>query len=302
MPHIKIYSTLILILAEVTCFSQQNGKHLLHAYKNKSVTELFQFYENWNKEIPAIGNQEYSKLNDTLKEVYNVFTAFYQPLNIRSLGGSEWGNEIYNKVTYLIVQNSVKIYVTNKIYHSTEEIDSLVVKSINGANINDSVKLELLKRKNNKLSPHVIERFDPFGSFYDRKDSLIKQIKNFRPRISVQNKKTLYLIPKYDILLNAFLGNTHLPLGSGGIMNPARTKGESAKRQKFLEHFIKIWYGHWGGYWQLYSYPTATSIVFDKDMRYAQVNFRFVYEGGEAILKNNKGKWELLSSKRTWIE
>jgi hypothetical protein len=98
------------------------------------------------------------------------------------------------------------------------------------------------------------------------------------------------------------LGNAHLPLGAGGIMNPARSNGQSLKREKFLAHFIKIWYGHWGGYWQLYSYPEVYSIIFDKQMNRAEVNFRFIYEGGKAVLENKNGQWKLLSSMRTWIE
>ena len=85
-------------------------------------------------------------------------------------------------------------------------------------------------------------------------------------------------------------------------MNIARSTGKSENRKKFLENYIKIWYGHWGGYWQLYSYPTASSIIFDKDMKYARIYFRMVYEGGEAILKNENNKWILISAKRTWIE
>jgi len=285
-------------------YAQTSSKNLQSAYKNKSVSQLKQFFDNWHKEIPAIGEMEYSRLNDTLKQAYNVFTAFYQPTNIQMLGGSEWGNDIYQKADFLIIQNSAKVYLTAKIYHPDEEIDSLVVRAIQQNHyLNDSAKQELLTRKDGKLQPSVIERFDPFERhFFERKDSLISQIENFRPPVRIGNKKAVYLVPNYDALLNAFLGNTHLPLGSGGIMNPARSKRESAKRQKFLENFIKIWYGHWGGYWQLDSYPAANSIIFDKNMKYALVTFTMVYEGGEALLKSNNGKWELVSAKRTWIE
>ncbi len=85
-------------------------------------------------------------------------------------------------------------------------------------------------------------------------------------------------------------------------MNPARSSGESEKRKAFLENDIKIWYGHWGSYWQLDSYPVVYSITFDKRMLYARVDFRMVYEGGEAVLKKKNGQWVLVTSKRTWIE
>jgi hypothetical protein len=85
-------------------------------------------------------------------------------------------------------------------------------------------------------------------------------------------------------------------------MKPARSKGESAKRQRFLEERIKIWYGHWGGYWQLISYPEAYMITLDPELTYARVSFRLVYEGGYAIFKRVDTHWVLVTAKRTWIE
>ena len=66
---------------------------------------------------------------------------------------------------------------------------------------------------------------------------------------------------------------------------------EVKKRQLFLEQNIKVWEGHWGAYWQLLTYPEVNSIIFDKEMEYAKVFFRIVYEGGEALLKKENGKW-----------
>ncbi len=38
------------------------------------------------------------------------------------------------------------------------------------------------------------------------------------------------------------------------------------------------------------------------EMNYAKLFFRLVYQGGEAYLKKENGKWNLISSKLTWIE
>ena len=130
------------------------------------------------------------------------------------------------------------------------------------------------------------------------KDSIV----HFRPEVGFASPKTVILTEYYDTLLNAFLGNTHLPLGAGNIMAPARSKGESADREAFLGRVVKIWYGHWGGYWQLHSYPLVGQLILDRKMESAQVYFRMVYEGGTAYLKKINGKWELVSAKRTWIE
>jgi len=106
----------------------------------------------------------------------------------------------------------------------------------------------------------------------------------------------------YRRLLTSFLGNTYKPFAEDDIMAPARAKGESQRRQKFLENDLRIFYGHWGGYWQLYSYPTISSLTFDKSFRYAIIYYEFIYEGGEAYLKKVNGIWTLISAQRTWIE
>ena len=85
-------------------------------------------------------------------------------------------------------------------------------------------------------------------------------------------------------------------------MSPAKSKCESDKRKQFLENYIKIWYGHWGGYWQLNSYPYAQKITFDRKFENAVVDYRMVYEGGFAYFKKVNGIWVLIQARRTWIE
>jgi len=283
--------------------SQTSGQLLKRAFKKKSTDLLEQFFQEWHQENQPISKIELSKLNDTIKQTYLVFTKFYKPLNIDSLGGSEWGNDIYKNTKFLIIQNFIKIYFTDKLYYTEQEVDNYVVNYINRNIKDDSTRQKLLRRTEGKLSKSVLEHFGPNQNvFFERNDTLIDSIINFRPQIECSGKQPLYLNKKYNEILNAFLGNKHLPLGTGGIMNPARSKGQSKKRKKFLEKYIKIWYGHWGGYWQLISYPKAYAVTFDKEMKYARIDFRMVYEGGEAILKRENDKWILISSKRTWIE
>ena len=83
--------------------TQNAGKLLEKAYKKESPEMLHQFFLNWNKEVQTISENELSALNDTIRNTYNVFTAFYKPQSIDSLGGSEWGNLIYENVELLLV-------------------------------------------------------------------------------------------------------------------------------------------------------------------------------------------------------
>ena len=299
-PHIL---TLFLILTSCLTNAQTQGQLLEKANKKNSKDLLKSFFENWHSEIPTISNNELLQLNDTIKQAYRAFSTFYNPLDIDSIGGSEWGNKIYENVDYLLLQNKLYIYSQEKIFYTDIEIEQFVIDKINYRVKEDSTKQKLLKRENGKLSDIVIRRFGPYEDIFSDNETKTKidSILNFRPQISC-NKTPLYLTKNYIETLNAFLGNSHYKLGMGGIMNPAKSKGQSEKRKKFLENYIKIWYGHWGGYWQLNSYPTCTSITFDRNLEYAKIQYRMIYEGGEAVLKNENGNWKLISSKRTWIE
>jgi len=307
----KKYIVIACLIITTVTYSQTQGKLLEQAYKKKSTELLNQFFINWHNEIPTISNTEFSNLNDTLKQAYNVFTAFYKPCAIDSVGGSEFGNKLYENVDYLIVQNETKIYITSdKLYYTDQEkYDFAVEYYHNWNNLKDSIKnirLDYLKKimESDKFKNKGVEIEYMIGRRIPEKikTTLIDTLKKFRPEINCEGKIPVYLNEEYRNLLNAFLGNTYLPFGTGGIMNPARSKGESLKRQKFLENSIKIFFGHWGGYWQLLSYPQAYSVIFDKNMQYAKVEFRMVYQGGEAFLKNENGSWKMIFSRITWIE
>lgn len=301
MKKIFLYIAFICSLA---AFAQNEKQESLleKAYNKNSRKELKFFFENWNEEISSITDQEFNHLNDTLKNAYAAFTAFYKPTSVDQLGGSEWGSKIYQHAKYLIVQNNVKIYLTDKIFYNEEEKEAYAIEQINRILTTEESTKAYLRRKDGKLFPHTIERFGPDSCLREDKETFIDSIIDFKPIIKSGSKKPLYLTSEYETILNTFLGNEQLPLGTGSIMNAAKADGDSKLRQNFLENFIKIWAGHWGGYWQLISYPQAYSIVFDKKMEYARIYYRMVYEGGEAILKNNNGAWTLVSGKITWIE
>jgi hypothetical protein len=296
--------TIVLLFVVNLGYAQTAEQLLEKAYKERSKEKLTNFFLQWNKEIPPIDLADLKQLNSYQREAYNAFIAFYKPHKLDSLGKSEWGNDIYKQANVLLVQNQIKI-LTQKVFYSDAEIDSIITRSVNRNEKQDSTRQRILRRVDGKLNQEIRNEYGFKNSFSFQNpdiETTVDSIMDFRPNIKVPGKLCVYLTTEHDKTLKAFLGDKHLPLGSGGIMNPARSKGASEKRKKFLENHIKIWYGHWGGYWQLKSYPVASSIIFDKDMQYARVNFRLVYEGGQAILKKIDGKWTLISSKITWIE
>jgi hypothetical protein len=269
----------------------QQAKLLQAAYNAKSREKLDTFFGNWSRETPTLSDAAIEKLSDTIRNAYRVFEQFYNPLNIQRSGGSEWGNSIYKGVKYLVLQNEISIGFVD-----TLDGDLLLRQAAEKNPGDDRIKDSLIKKywtNNERMRELYIDW--PRAKVYGK-------VPYFCPKLSFSYPKAVIMTGFYDQLLNAFLGNTHLPLGAGSIMAPARSKGESQKRQQFLENCIKIFYGHWGGYWQMYSYPVVSTITFDKAFNNALIEFRMVYEGGEAYLRKVNGTWTLIGAQRTWIE
>jgi hypothetical protein len=285
-------------------FGQNEVKLLRKAYRKSDTTQLLQFFQNWQQAIPALSESEWSDLSDLHKEAYLAFSAFYRPDSIGLTGGSEFGNDIYKDAQFLLVQNSLDIYLTDIIHNPEEEREAYVIQLINERIKEDSTREALLKRdEQGKLYEYVLDMF-ALGNFMSRdgRREKVSSITNFRPGIKALHQQALYLNEEYSNILYAFLGNKYSRLGKGGMVKPARAKKKSLKRQAFLENHIRIWQGHWGGYWQLPSYPVAESITFDQNRTTARVDFRMIYEGGEAILKKENGHWEIVTAYLTWIE
>ncbi|MEA4850044.1 MAG: hypothetical protein VB126_01125 [Paludibacter sp.] len=298
-----LHSLIFISLTMQIAVGQTQYDLIEKAYKKKSIQMLSQFFDNWSIEISP--NNSVIK-NDTIKEVYNVFKEFYKPTQLSLLGGSEWGNSIYLRAKYFVVQSKLKkIYFADKVYFTDKELDSLSIVKIKEHYKNDSItQIKMIQLDNNgHLDSYLISAYGPTSKYYPEYNPLLKDsINEFYPQIDYFDKKAVYLTTEYQKLLEKFLGDSHSKLGSNGIMNPARSKGESKKRKTFIDNLITTFYGHWGGYWQLNTYPYINSITFDKEMKYAKVEFRMVYEGGEALLKKEGEKWIIINSHITWIE
>jgi hypothetical protein len=272
--------------------SQKRDSLLSKAYNAKSSLQLELFFKNWLLETSAISDADFKNLNDTIQNVYLVFQNFYNPIDINKTGGSEWGNDIYKNVKYLLVQDKIEYGFVD-----TLDRELLIQTRINRYTKGDTAKLKsLLKR----YKGDMIRFKDDYLDWPEAKEYSI--LNDFHPKFEFSEPAIVFLTDTYEKLINDFLGDNNYKLGEGNIMSPARSKGESENRQKFLENYIKIWYGHWGGYWQLNSYPFAEKITFDTKFENAVVNYRMVYEGGYAYFKKINGKWTLLQAKRTWIE
>lgn len=131
-----------------------------------------------------------------------------------------------------------------------------------------------------------------------KKDSII----DFRPKLNIENSKTLYLLPKYRKELVNFLGTQSTKFGKTNIMSVSRQKKQSAKRYGFIRPYLPILHGHWGGYWEIETSPEVFNIIFNKNLTEAKIFFSVGYQGGETTLIKENDKWIIKESKATWIE
>lgn len=274
--------------------SQENN--LEKAFKYNSPATLDMFFEKWQQEVPPITDHELSELSDTIQEAYKVFSTFYTPLNLSRIGHSEWGDSIYNKQSFLIVQNSLDVEVQKKVYFTDEDLDELLNKELEKDNPEVHLKFLLRLRENNKVRWYFEEAW---GSLSLPQFEKISQypIFDFRPQLEDRSREYVYLTSEYNKILDDFL-----------CRGKSRSKDvlrELGRRANFLfQNGIRVWQPHWywNDSWHLLTYPEVRTIVFDEKMEYAKVYFTIVYQGGEAYLKKEGDSWMLISSRITWIE
>jgi len=287
-----------LVLAAMVSFAQspEQAKLLEEAYNENSTEILYQFFDRWSEEVKT--NEKDAK-NKYEVEAYKVFEAFYQPLQPEKVG---WYNDsLYRDVPYLIVQSSLwRIYEVELILYKKAEIDSFCMARLSqempGDTEGQKEQLERLRRLHCD-GPHYSK--DSYAPYLNVECTMIDTAVDFRPPVSFEGKKIVYITEEYKKLLDAFLGDEYIDYDMG---HQAFAVKDSKDRQIFISQAAKIHYGHWGGYWQYETYPKASSIYFDKDMQRAIVSFRFIYSGGSVILEKQDGVWTIVDAKITWVE
>lgn len=284
--------------------NQSQGALLRNAYKQNSTSLLYQFFDNWSNAVSSNENEAKSKW---VAEAHKVFAAFYQPLQLERIGCRSEYKDLYEKCPYFIVQSTLNaIYVADVIPVGPDEYEAYFTNRINQMYSEDSIRKEYLGDLRKEIdSGDLYYDFDfewEGDSWTKVPTTKVGSNISFRPPVYFPNKKIVYLTNKYKRLLNGFLRNRHVGFAKESIMQVAYSKGESRKRMDFINTAARIFYGHWGGYWQYETYPRATWIVIDSQMQRAVVFFRFVYQGGEVILEKQNGEWTIVSGRFTWIE
>ena len=262
------------------------SRSLKYAFKKSDSDSLLSILNLWNQSVQSNENEITDKYE---KAVYSIFNEFYTPYELERVGSSEWGDSIYIG-KFAIVQHKINYALAE--FPNPDTI-ILTLKD-------DTLSLSELEQKYGKKDRMYV-------LFEDLKYPKVaneqkKEIINFRPETTLPKDLRLFLVPPYHGELIQFLGNHHTPLGAGGIMYPARASKKTFERQVFLNKYLNVIYGHWGGYWHLETHPEVSLIIMNPSLTKAILHFRLVYQGGEAYLENKDGEWKLVESKLTWIE
>lgn len=292
----------LLSIVALSSVSAQTSEQLETAYKENSREKLKAFFDDWAKEIKPATLQQRKKMSNTVQQAYKVFEAFYNPHDLANLGSTQWGNDIYTGFNYLIIQKGFKIFQREKVYWTEQEARDYAIRNVL-KNISPTQHEKYIAFINSGDKNHI-NTYGPNGRdiWQDKSRVMIDSVTDFHPAIIQTAATPLYLNDKYQKMLDSFLGNKHIPLGVGDIMNPARPAGESADRLLFLRNYVKIYLGHWGNHWHYTSDPSIGALIFDKDMKYARIQYNMIYEGGEAFLEYKDDTWKLISMKRTWTQ
>lgn len=284
---------LLLLPARIFAQSPEQARLLETAYKQKSLWSLELFFQNWADEVKP---SDTVGLNPYTAEAYRLFSTFYQPLNLKILLPMDGHEEAYNESDWFIVQGSLsEISVLDHIYFTQEEKDSVRADYIN-RNISENEREYYFERDKRGNLIHRIPELD------EPQKLVVDSVIDFRPSVSFDGRKIVYLTSGYEKLLDNFLKDEHIiDMDNNTVYPPSSTK-ESKERMNFFNRKAVIYYGHWGGYWQYETYPQAYTITFDRALQRAIVSYRIVYEGGVAVFEKRNGEWKFVGVSSRWIE
>ena len=113
---------------------------------------------------------------------------------------------------------------------------------------------------------------------------------NFRPALSLPQRRVLHLYPNYEKVLLDFLGTSH-----------ESQEEEWRKRKAFLCGMIRIRRGHLGT-WEIASDPRVNRILLEEDLERAKVMFMSGHRGGYALFDRSEGTWQLIEQRLTVSE
>jgi len=250
-----------MLLLQLGTTAQYQATLLNKAYNANSSVKLKLFLDRWCKSSTPLSSKILNKQNDTIKMVYDLYTAFYQPKDLSPFGAPEGGNAAYAHADYLVIQDNINYAVVESLPNNT------------GNDLPDYAKLYDIVNSSKAVS---------------------KTIKNFRPNVDFEKTNILCLTEYYDSAISKFLRIK--TVGNKGDLNNSMQEHD-VKKEQFLSQYLVMVKRHLGQFWDIISYPEASQITFDRTLQYAAVNYRFSGKEGIAYYKKSDGKWNHVGSK-----
>ena len=305
--------------------NQEQELLLKEAYSRNSEYDLYRFFDNWSKEVTS---NETEAPDKWVAEAHKVFVAFYKPLLCGENGFQNEERPLYKDNPYFIVQNTLRsIYVADTIPYKNDELIGYYTSHIDKIISDESYRRKYIKD----------EKYDSEIKYYGSADSLrtskidyiqrqldrgylrpvfdfekqeyeilkiltIKVDSNitFRPPVHFSDRKIVYLTDEYKKLLDDFLGLEYFEFLGNRILRCERLEQSEPKIQ-FVSNAAKV--SSHTFYWELITYPYAYTIVLDRGMRRAVVDFRFDHWGGYVFLEKQNGEWKIvIVNKYRWID
>ena len=156
-----------MLFFQLATSAQYQATLLNKAYKANSSMKLKLFLDRWSKSSSPIPSKILNKQNDTVKMVYDLYTAFYHPKDLSPLGVHEGRNSAYAYADYLIIQDNINYAVVESLPNNT------------GNDVPDYAKLNDIINSSKAVS---------------------KTVKNFRPKVNFEKTKNL-IIPRGFLFL-----------------------------------------------------------------------------------------------------
>ncbi|MBS4766616.1 hypothetical protein KG007_10415 [Alistipes sp. kh20] len=230
-------------------------------YSCKSGPRMEKFLDTWHRKYTSNAST-LGKQNDTLRNVYNLFTTLFNPdPTLRPRGYRS--DSAYR---YVVIQSQLMFCVAE---------DSMFDYYY-------------------ESSPPP--KF-PTDGFYLLREAgaYYKILTDFRPQIRQAGLKRLYLTDEYKDALELFLGK------NGYWPDEDQTSAESGrKRMRFLQNYWYIINGHWEG-WNL-GIPQIGYIVLNKSLDKAVVEVLGEYNGNGVLLHKTHSGWKEVKGLYHWEE
>lgn len=278
----------------------QTGEQLEAAYAVRSKEKLQEFIDAWAKEVKPASAEERKQMRRPIQQAYGVVEAFFTGYKLADHELEALVNDRDTMVKYFVVQNKFDIFQRDKLYYTEEEGKKYAIDNIlkNVEKKYHESFISSIKAGNKSLAYGYGP--DVNSIWADSLRLRIDSVSKFRPNVAPLKAVPFFYTDSRRQLLDKFI-KTHVEPNAIGEERDRLLNEQRLDRIEFLSKFLPVFPSDWRG-WTMASVPKISALIFDKDFRYAKIEYLKAYEGGEAFLEYRDNEWKLISMRRTWIQ